>query len=62
MSGGERDPGDNRAYRIGQKRAVQVHKLLCAGTVEEKVDQMLEKKRRIEQRPMFTDPKVPSAV
>jgi SNF2 family DNA or RNA helicase len=37
----------DRAYRIGQKRAVQVHKLLSAGTVEEKIDQLLEKKREL---------------
>jgi hypothetical protein len=39
------DQATDRAYRIGQKRALQVHKLVCAGTVEEKVDQMLEEKR-----------------
>jgi hypothetical protein len=37
----------DRAYRIGQKRAVQVHKLLSAGTVEEKIDQLLERKREL---------------
>lgn len=39
------DQATDRAYRIGQKRAVQVHKLVCAGTVEEKVDRLLEHKR-----------------
>jgi superfamily II DNA or RNA helicase len=39
------DQATDRAYRIGQKRMVQVHKLLCAGTIEEKVDRMLEQKR-----------------
>lgn len=39
------DQATDRAYRIGQKRSVQVHKLVCAGTVEEKVDRMLEQKR-----------------
>jgi hypothetical protein len=39
------DQATDRAYRIGQKRSVQVHKLVCAGTVEEKVDRMLERKR-----------------
>jgi hypothetical protein len=39
------DQATDRAYRIGQKRSVQVHKLVCAGTVEEKVDRMLEHKR-----------------
>jgi len=44
------DQATDRAYRIGQTRAVQVRKLLCAGTVEEKVDQMLEKKRDLASR------------
>ncbi len=39
------DQATDRAYRIGQKRAVQVHKLVCAGTVEDKVDKLLEQKR-----------------
>ncbi len=39
------DQATDRAYRIGQTRAVQVHKLLCAGTVEEKIDRLLEQKR-----------------
>jgi superfamily II DNA or RNA helicase len=41
------DQATDRAYRIGQTRAVQVHKLLCAGTVEEKVDRLLEHKRKL---------------
>jgi superfamily II DNA or RNA helicase len=39
------DQATDRAYRIGQTRSVQVHKLLCAGTVEEKVDSLLARKR-----------------
>jgi SNF2 family DNA or RNA helicase len=39
------DQATDRAYRIGQKRSVQVHKLVCAGTVEEKADRMIEQKR-----------------
>ncbi|HTU64115.1 MAG TPA: DEAD/DEAH box helicase, partial [Polyangiales bacterium] len=39
------DQATDRAYRIGQTRNVQVHKLMCAGTVEEKIDQLLERKR-----------------
>ena len=39
------DQATDRAYRIGQRRAVQVHKLVCAGTVEEKIDRLLEQKR-----------------
>jgi SNF2 family DNA or RNA helicase len=41
------DQATDRAYRIGQKRTVQVHKLVCAGTVEEKVDKLLEQKREL---------------
>lgn len=44
------DQATDRAYRIGQRRAVQVHKLLCAGTVEDKVDQLLERKRDLAAR------------
>ena len=39
------DQATDRAYRIGQTRAVQVHKLVCTGTVEEKIDRLLEQKR-----------------
>ena len=31
----------DRAFRIGQRRDVQVHKLVCVGTVEERIDAML---------------------
>ena len=41
------DQATDRAYRIGQQRAVQVHKLLSAGTVEEKIDRLLEQKRSL---------------
>jgi hypothetical protein len=41
------DQATDRAYRIGQQRSVQVHKLLCAGTVEDKIDQLLEHKRQL---------------
>ncbi len=34
----------DRAFRIGQTRNVQVHKFLCAGTVEERVDEMIARK------------------
>jgi SNF2 family DNA or RNA helicase len=43
------DQATDRAYRIGQTRAVQVHKLVCTGTVEEKVAALLEQKRRLAQ-------------
>lgn len=41
------DQATDRAYRIGQTRAVQVHKCLCAGTVEEKIARLLEQKRAL---------------
>ena len=34
----------DRAYRIGQKSNVLVHKFVCKGTIEEKVDQMITEK------------------
>lgn len=34
----------DRAFRIGQKRNVQVHKFLCVGTLEERIDKMIEQK------------------
>ncbi len=34
----------DRAFRIGQKKNVMVHKLICKGTVEEKIDQLIEGK------------------
>ena len=34
----------DRAYRIGQKKNVQVYKFICAGTLEERIDQMITKK------------------
>ncbi len=37
----------DRAYRIGQRRDVQVHKLVCVGTLEERIDQLLQKKRAL---------------
>src|SRR6185436_15400281 len=41
------DQATDRAYRIGQKRSVQVHKLMCAGTVEERIDDMIERKQQV---------------
>ncbi|MCG3162682.1 MAG: RNA polymerase-associated protein RapA [Acidobacteria bacterium] len=37
----------DRAFRIGQKRNVQVHKFICAGTLEDKIDEMIESKQAI---------------
>jgi SNF2 family DNA or RNA helicase len=37
----------DRAFRIGQKRAVQVRKFICTGTLEEKIDEMIEEKKAL---------------
>ncbi|HEY3331906.1 MAG TPA: DEAD/DEAH box helicase [Capsulimonadaceae bacterium] len=37
----------DRAFRIGQKKAVQVHKFTCAGTLEEKIDDMIRDKQKV---------------
>ena len=37
----------DRAFRIGQTRQVQVHKFVCAGTLEEKIDEMIESKQAL---------------
>ena len=37
----------DRAFRIGQTRNVLVHKFVCRGTVEEKIDALIESKRRL---------------
>jgi SNF2 family DNA or RNA helicase len=37
----------DRAFRIGQKRSVQVHKFICTGTLEERIDTMIEKKQAL---------------
>ena len=41
------DQATDRAYRIGQTRDVQVHKLLSAGTLEEKIDLLIERKKAL---------------
>jgi SNF2 family DNA or RNA helicase len=37
----------DRAFRIGQKKNVQVHAFVCQGTLEERIDEMIETKREI---------------
>ncbi len=37
----------DRAFRIGQKRNVLVHKFICRGTVEERIDEMIERKSQV---------------
>lgn len=40
----------DRAFRIGQRRDVQVRKFICVGTVEERIDAMIERKRNLAER------------
>ncbi len=40
----------DRAFRIGQTRNVLVHKFLCVGTLEEKIDEMIERKQAVAER------------
>ena len=40
----------DRVFRIGQVRNVQVHKFICAGTLEEKIDEMIERKKEVAER------------
>ncbi len=37
----------DRAYRIGQTKNVMVHKFICQGTVEEKIDVMIDDKKKL---------------
>lgn len=45
----------DRAYRIGQKRFVHVHKFISTGTLEEKIDLMLEKKQSLNDQIIQSD-------
>jgi SNF2 family DNA or RNA helicase len=44
----------DRAFRIGQTRRVQVHKLICLGTLEEKIDAMIEAKKGVAEKVVGT--------
>lgn len=37
----------DRAYRIGQKHPVLVHKFICRGTIEEKIDELITSKKNL---------------
>ncbi len=39
------DQATDRAFRIGQRKNVLVHKFVCRGTVEERIDEMIQAKR-----------------
>ncbi len=44
------DQATDRAFRIGQRRSVQVRKFVCAGTIEEKIAVMIRDKRGLAAR------------
>jgi SNF2 family DNA or RNA helicase len=44
------DQASDRAHRIGQTRVVQVHKMVCAGTIEERIDELIAAKRDLATR------------
>ena len=41
------DQATDRAFRIGQKKNVLVHKFVCRGTVEEKIDTLIASKQHM---------------
>jgi len=41
------DQATDRAWRIGQDRTVNVHKLVCQGTIEERIGQVIDEKRAL---------------
>ena len=41
------DQATDRAFRIGQKKNVLVHKFVCRGTVEERIDELIAGKQRL---------------
>ena len=41
------DQATDRAWRIGQQRTVFVHKLVCTGTLEERIGQLIDEKRAL---------------
>jgi hypothetical protein len=41
------DQASDRAHRIGQQRTVVVHPMVCRGTLEERIDHLLERKSEL---------------
>ena len=39
------DQATDRAFRIGQRRNVQVRKLMCVGTIKERIDTLIAQRR-----------------
>lgn len=49
------DQATDRAFRIGQKRNVEVHKFVCVGTLEERIDEMIEQKKALAESVVGSD-------
>jgi len=47
----------DRAYRIGQKHPVLVHKFICRGTIEEKIDELIIAKKNLSNELLLKDEK-----
>jgi superfamily II DNA or RNA helicase len=48
------DQATDRAFRIGQRRTVQVRKFICVDTLEERIDDMIEQKKALAERVVGT--------
>lgn len=48
----------DRAFRLHQKRNVLVHKFICQGTIEEKIDALMESKQEIASEVLSVDREV----
>jgi SNF2 family DNA or RNA helicase len=44
------DQATDRAFRIGQEKGVLVHKFISKGTIEDKIDQMIESKKELSKK------------
>ncbi len=48
----------DRAFRIGQKRNVVVHKFVCQGTIEERIDELISSKQKLSNEVLSGDAEV----
>jgi SNF2 family DNA or RNA helicase len=44
---GGKSSNTNHAFRIGQQKNVFVHKFVTLGTLEERIDEMIEEKKKV---------------